>query len=210
VPSKITLPIALAMLALAACQSTLTKRLAPVLPAASPHVIAANATAAGAGTPPATNIQARMRPLIDLYGPASSAGFGSAVFTVTGVTSDSLEAAAFDRYRAFLGEVWSNRPEAWKAGFKELYRRAPGGGDGIDAELHALDASPSVQAMVGALVDDQADPNAARAALAGALDAPDVRDLRLYALGDAEQMSGLEIAALSEGGDALFLVILLD
>jgi hypothetical protein len=37
-----------------------------------------------------------------------------------------------------------------------------------------------------------------------------VRVLHLYALGDGDAFSGVEIAALADGGDAVFLLLLLD
>lgn len=150
-----------------------------------------------------------MQTLIDLYGPAASSGMGSAVFTAQGVTSTTMENEALGRYRSFVGEGWDERSAAWQGGFKELYRRATGNTGAIDAELHAI-KDPAVRGVVAMMIDEREDPAAARAALAGAFDGPNVRDLRLYSLGDGEQMAGVQIASLSESGEAVFLVMLLD
>ncbi len=67
-----------------------------------------------------------MQNLTALYGPAATSGMGSAVFTVHGATADSLMTEAMSAYRHFVGENWDKRKNAWEAGFKELYLRAPG------------------------------------------------------------------------------------
>lgn len=60
------------------------------------------------------------------------------------------------------------------------------------------------------MVDEMEDPAAARAALAETFDGAGVSELRIYSLGDGEQMAGLKVAALREGGDAVLLVMSLD
>ena len=150
-----------------------------------------------------------MQTLTAIYGPAASSGMGSAVFTAQGVTVDSLMSEAMSAYQQFVGAGWDKRKDAWKAGFKMIYRRTSGDAQGIDAELHALHA-PELRGVVQMMVDEMEDPAAARAALAEAFDSAGVRELRIYSLGDGEQMAGLQIAALREGGDAVLLVMLLD
>lgn len=149
-----------------------------------------------------------MQILVEVFGPASTTGFGSAVFTASGVTEETLAAAALAQYQAFVGNAWNAREAAWRGGFKALYQR-PSAGGRIDTELHALQ-DPALRGVVGAMIDDSEDPARARAALAGVFDASEVRALRLYALGDGEAMSGVEVAALRGGGDAVFLILLLD
>jgi len=150
-----------------------------------------------------------MQTLIDLYGPAASSGMGSAVFAAQGVTFATLESEALSRYRIFVGDSWDERASAWQGSFKELYRRASGETGSIDADLHAI-KDPALRGVVAMMVDEMEDPAAARAALADAFDGSSVRDLRLYSLGDGEQMAGVQIASLAEGGEAVFLVMLLD
>ena len=48
------------------------------------------------------------------------------------------------------------------------------------------------------------------AALTGAFDGPGISQLQLYALGDGEQYSGVEIAARRADGHATMLILLLD
>lgn len=147
--------------------------------------------------------------LVAVYGPAASSGLGSAVFTATGVTMDTLEAAALARYREFVGGAWDERSAAWRSGFGEIYRRSIADAQGICAELHALQL-PALRGVVQAMVDDMEDPGAARAALAAVFDDGAVRDVRLYAIGDGEAMAGVAVGALDASGDAVFLVLLLD
>ena len=54
------------------------------------------------------------------------------------------------------------------------------------------------------------DAQAAKKALAGAYDDPQVADLRIYNIGDGEAMSGLLVAGLRQNGEATFLVALMD
>lgn len=150
-----------------------------------------------------------MQTLTKLYGPPASSGMGSAVFGAQGVSAATLEAEAMARYETFVGEAWGKREAAWRGGFREIYRRAPGDVRGIDVELHAVQGA-ALRGVVAAMVDEMEEPGAARAALAQAFDGPGVRELRLYALGDGEQMAGIEVAALGDGGDTVFLVLLLD
>jgi hypothetical protein len=144
-----------------------------------------------------------------LYGPPSTAGFGSAVFQVRGIADSNLELAALGIYRSFLGDKWTRRESDWRGGFRLLYDRPATGGAGIIAELNAL-TDPALRSVVELLVDNMEDPAAARAALTGAFDDPRVRQLHLYAVGDGEQYSGVEIAARHADGQATFLILLLD
>jgi hypothetical protein len=167
----------------------------PVNPAGSANSVSATAAATVA--------------LEAVYGPSSAAGYGSAVFEMQGTAADALEPAALGIYRNFLGDRWERRESAWRSGFRLLYARASAAGDGIIAELHAV-KEPSLGSLVELLVDNMEDPAAARAALVGAFDGTDISQLQLYALGDGEQYSGVEIAARSVDGRARFLLLLLD
>lgn len=160
---------------------------------------------APAGAPQADAVPA----LIAVYGPAGSTGLGSAVFQQDAVSAESLEDAALAQYRQFVGASWEKREANWRAGFREIYRRPPGDTRGIDAELHAI-KEPALRSVVTAMIDDMDDPAAARTALAAVFDLPAVADLRLYALGDGEQLAGVEVAARRADDRGLFLVLLLD
>ena len=194
----------LAMLLFAACQRDAVRAAATSELASAPMSVDIAASAPHG----AAREEAAMQALVDVYGPASAEGFGSAVLAASGVTEVTLEAAALAQYRAFVGTAWNAREAAWRGGFKALYQRPTAGGR-IDTELHALQG-PALRGVVGAMIEDSEDPARARAALAGVFDASEVRALRLYALGDGEAMSGVEVAALREGGDAVFLILLLD
>jgi hypothetical protein len=143
-----------------------------------------------------------------VYGPRSQAGFGSAVFVESDVSDDELELVALGTYRGFLGELWARRESAWRGGFRLLHTRSAGGA-GIIAELSAQ-TDPALRSIVELLVDNMEDPAAARAALTGAFDGAGISQLQLYALGDGEQYSGVEIAARRVDGRATFLILLLD
>lgn len=152
---------------------------------------------------------AAVQALEAVYGARSQAGFGSAVFVETDVADDELELVALGTYRGFLGEHWARRESAWRSGFRLLHTRSASSGVGIIAELSAL-TDPALRSIVELLVDDMDDPVAARAALSGAFDGPEVSRLQLYAVGDGEQYSGVEIAAWRADGHAIFLILLLD
>jgi hypothetical protein len=159
---------------------------------------------------PASAPQADAVPaLIAVYGPAGSTGLGSAVFQQDAVSAESLQEAAMNQYRRFVGASWEQREAYWRAGFRALYRRPPGDTRGIDAELHAIEEA-ALRGVVTAMIDDMEEPAAARQALAAVFDDSAVADLRLYALGDGEQFAGVEVAARRADGRGLFLVLLLD
>lgn len=181
---------------------TLTCLFAAVLAA---PILANVADNKGAKVAPIAAVQA----LEEIYGPRSQAGFGSAVFAETDVAEDELELVALGIYRGFLGEQWARRESAWRSGFRLLHTRPSNGGVGIIAELSAQ-TEPALRSVVELLVDNMDDPAAARAALVGAFDGPGVSQLQLYAVGDGEQYSGVEIAARCADGHATFLVLLLD
>jgi hypothetical protein len=131
------------------------------------------------------------------------------VFQVPGIADSNLELAALGIYRSFLGDKWTRRESDWRGGFRLLYDRPATDGAGIIAELNAL-TDPALRSVVELLVDNMEDPAAARTALVGAFDDPQLSQLHLYAVGDGEQYSGVEIAARQADGQATFLILLLD
>jgi hypothetical protein len=181
---------------------TLSFLFAAVLAGPTPAILADDRSPTAVAT-------AAVRALEAIYGPRSEAGFGSAVFVESDVAEDELELVALGTYRSFLGKQWEQRESAWRGGFRLLHTRPANGSDGIVAELSALN-DPALRSILELLVDNMEDPAAARAALAGAFDGPAISQLRLYALGDGEQYSGVEIAARNVDGQAVFLLLLLD
>ena len=152
-----------------------------------------------------------VRQLERAYGPPSEAGFGSAVFRSTLRAEDSLEGAALDSYRRFVGPKWERFGEkAWKAPWREVYSRGDGARCDIVSELGGItdpDARNSVP-MILEVVENAAD---ARTALSAVFDAPQVIELRVFNLGDGGAMSGLLVAGRrATTGEAVMLVFLMD
>jgi hypothetical protein len=78
------------------------------------------------------------------------------------------------------------------------------------AELHGIQDRSAAQA-VELLVDEAADPQAAKQALGGAFDDPAVSELAVYQIGDGAQMAGILLAARrGAAGQTVMLVFLLD
>jgi NAD(P)-dependent dehydrogenase (short-subunit alcohol dehydrogenase family) len=129
---------------------------------------------------------------------------------VADVVPEDLEAVARAQYRHFLGPLWERFGEAaWLGSWAEAHRRADGSPRDIEAELRAL-TDPAVRSSADMLLDATSDADRARRALAGVFDAPDVAQLACYALGDGEAYNGILVAARAGGGDAVFLVFLMD
>jgi hypothetical protein len=178
----------------------------------------AGPTDASDSTPPERSMQTPTpeRPdtvtrLQAVYGPPSQAGFGSAVFFVPLAAGDDLTGAALAHYRTFVGARWERPGEqAWMEPWRQVYVRPAGAQADIAAELRAI-SDPDALRSVPMFLDAIDDPEAARAALGAAFDAPAVGELRVFNLGDGGAMSGLLIAARhAPGGAAILLVFLMD
>jgi len=143
------------------------------------------------------------------YGPPSRAGFGSAVFWVSGADA-SLEDQARACYRRFVGELWERWGEAaWMGPWREVYARPADAPGDVVSELRALEQGAASSANL--ILDPAGGAEAARAALAAAFDDPAVQALKVFNLGDGEAVSGLLVAARVDppAGD-LFLAFLMD
>lgn len=143
------------------------------------------------------------------YGPPSESGWGSAVFYEPRA-GEPLAALAKRTYRTFVGEKWKRFGEAaWMGPWKEAYRRPAGAVHDIAAELGALTAAPTSM-QVDLLLNPSEGVEAARRALAGAFDAPDVAELCAWDVGDGGAMSGLLLAGRRDNGETIVLVLLMD
>jgi hypothetical protein len=149
--------------------------------------------------------------LAAIYGEPSQAAFGSAVFYTQGSESPDIAVAAQAQYRYFVGALWTRYGEdAWLQSWRQVYSRPPGANREIVAELHAIQDRTTSQA-VELLVDEAANPQAARQALEGAFDDPAVKELAVFTIGDGAQMAGILVAARrGAAGESVFLVFLLD
>ena len=144
------------------------------------------------------------------YGAPSQSGFGSAVFFEAGQEDADLEALAKKYHQYFVGDLWEEwGDEVWLAPWRETYRRPADGKPSIVEELKAVDDLDS-RRQVDMILNAIDDAEAAREALSGAYDAPEVVDLRAYLIGDGEAMSGLMLAGQRSNGDATILVFLMD
>lgn len=148
--------------------------------------------------------------LEESYGPPSQEGFGSAVFYEQLAAGADLEATAKKYYQHFVGDLWEKWGEAkWMGPWQQVYARDPNATGDIVAELRGI-ADPKAHVSVPMILDELENADKARQALAAAFNAPEVNDLRVYTIGDGEQMSGLIVTGQRANGEATFLVFLLD
>ncbi len=146
-----------------------------------------------------------------VFGPASQAGFGSAVFYERDSALGDLEEAAQKVYQHFTGDLWERYgADAWMGAWQQVYTRPPGAASAIVADLRALEDRGARQSAA-VLVDDADDPQAVKAALAAAFDDPAVTDLSVYTIGDGAALSGILITARrATSGEQVTVVFLLD
>ncbi len=139
------------------------------------------------------------------YGPPSQAAFGSAVFDEAIDAGKTLEMLALEKYRYFVGELWTRYGEAaWMGTWRELYTRPADVQADIVTELGAF--SDAGAAASGSMILDN---NAG--ALAAVFNDPGVTELRIFNIGDGEAMSGLVIAAQRvTAQQATVLIFLMD
>ena len=147
--------------------------------------------------------------LESIYGKASAAGFGSAVFHGPLAPGTTAEQEALRVYQAFLGEQWKAREADWKRGWKTLYDESAGSAKNVDAVLKAV-SDPASRASVELLTTLLDNPDAALQALRGAYERPDLSAKGLYAIGDGEAMSGVIMAGTFQSGYAITVVALMD
>ena len=146
-----------------------------------------------------------------VYGAPSQAGYGSAIFYVPLLASNSLAQRALAQYKYFVGDLWDKYGEAaWLGPWKEVYARPPDAKADIVAELRAIsDADAAVS--VPMILDNIEQADKGRAALANGFDDPAVTEVRVFNLGDGGAMSGILVAGRRQASaEALFLIFLLD
>lgn len=146
-----------------------------------------------------------------VYGAPSQAGFGSAVFCAEVMGGNSLEEAALDSYRTFLGPLWERFGEdAWMGPWQMVYSRPPHSKQQIVGELKNI-TEQNARMSIDMVLNGVADGEAARAALSAAYDDAAVDECAVYAIGDGAAMSGIILAGRrKKAGEALFLVFLMD
>jgi hypothetical protein len=121
-----------------------------------------------------------------------------------------LEQGALEYYQYFVGDLWARWGEdAWMGPWKEVYAREADTNPDIVAELRGITDFDAKQS-VPMILDVVQNAEAARQALATAYDDPAATELRVYNLGDGGAMSGLLVAGRRDGGEALYLVFLMD
>ena len=142
----------------------------------------------------------------EAYGAPSQEAFGSAVFFERVEADDDLEELAKKYYQYFVGELWERwGEETWMTPWKAVYQREEDTTPDIVQELQKVndrDALSSVTMILSV-------PSGGEA-LAGAYDAPQVADMRVFNTGDGSAMYGLLLAGRRENGEATFLAFLYD
>ena len=147
--------------------------------------------------------------LENIFGKASDAGFGSAVFHGATIAGDSVEKKALEHYKNFLGAKCSGeREQAWMQTWKNVFTRA-NKGSGIVSELASI-SDAEAKRSVPLLTEFTSDPEAAASALASAFDHEHVKDLSVFRIGDGEAMSGLIVTAIYDDLYCCSVVALMD
>ena len=145
-----------------------------------------------------------------VYSPPSQAGFGSAVFYEPDAAIGDLLAWALEKYKVFTGDLWDRYgEEAWLGPWRQVYWRPDGAAPDIVAELRSIDDADAA-GSVEMILDNIADPAAARAALAGVYDDPAMREVVVFNLGDGAAMAGVLVAGRRTTGATVFLLFLMD
>ncbi len=149
--------------------------------------------------------------LESIYGAASQAGFGSAVFWLPVSPPEDLERLAREAYREFVGPLWERYGEAaWMEPWRRVHERPPGAADELVTALRGLEDADAARSTP-LLLDAVDEPAKAAAALAAAFDTEACAPLAVYNVGDGQALSGLLVAGLyRKAGHALLLVMLMD
>ncbi|MBL8889082.1 MAG: hypothetical protein JNL67_03830 [Planctomycetaceae bacterium] len=150
--------------------------------------------------------------LEEMFGAASDAGFGSAVFFSSGdrAAERSLEAEGLQVYEKFCGKKWTKfGVENWLSNWKLLHERPIQDGGDIVAEIEAI-RDPESGSAAQMLLDAGPDVERAATTLRTVFNDPDIARLQIFKIGDGGAMSGAIIAAQWPVGVRVFLIILLD
>ena len=150
--------------------------------------------------------------LEQVFGSASEAGFGSAVFVRQSSETEprSLETDGRDVYRIFCGDNWDGfGVDNWLANWKLLHERLPGREGDIIAEIQAI-RDPEAGSAAQMLLESGPDPEHAENVLRSAFNAGNISQLQIFKIGDGGAMSGAIIAAETNANRRVFLIILLD
>jgi hypothetical protein len=145
------------------------------------------------------------------FGQSSQAGFGSSVFYSPNTPlSCLLETEALSRYRYFLGTTWEKLGEQnWLSNWGLVYERKSDAKADIVNELKSI-SDRNVRLSAGLLLENQENISAATQALQNAFDHPQLKELKVFKLGDGAAMSGLLIVASIHDQGLLSLILLLD
>jgi hypothetical protein len=147
--------------------------------------------------------------LENIFGKATDAGFGSAVFHGATVAGDSVENKAVEHYKKFLGAKYNaEREQAWMSPWKNVFTRS-NKGSGIVSELASI-TDAEAKRSVPLFTEFTSEPEAAASALASAFDHEHVKDLAVFRIGDGEAMSGLILTTIYDDLYCCSVIALMD
>jgi hypothetical protein len=147
--------------------------------------------------------------LESVFGSPSQQAFGSSVFFTTNADI-SLDDEALSRYRYFLGTTWEKLGEQnWLSNWGLVYERKSDAKADIVSELKSI-SDQNVRLSASLLLENQEDVSAATQALQNAFDHPQLKELKVFKIGDGAAMSGLLIVASIHDQGLLSLILLLD
>jgi hypothetical protein len=159
-----------------------------------------------------TNHPASIAELENVFGKASQAGFGSAVFFNPKVDANqaSLETESKAIYQTFCGATWQKfGAENWLATWAIVHERPAGSAGDIVSEIGSI-ADIEARSAAMLLFDAGEDSARAKDALSEAFDDAAIRQLKIFKIGDGAAMSGALIAAETNSDARQFLIILMD
>jgi hypothetical protein len=152
-----------------------------------------------------------MTALENVYGKASAAGFGSAVFHEAVAATTPTDAFALKHYQAFLGPKWdaAASESPWMIAWRPVYQRQDDGKRDILTELAGI-SDHEAKTSVTLLTELIENADAGRQAISQAFNHEDVSKLFVFTVGDGEAMSGIMVSAFYTDGYACSLIVLMD